>query len=669
MNMPAGRAAPLPAPGPPAAAVPPALLLECRLRGRHRALPADDNRLPLPSVMSLGTSDVLSDSYAEALRRSTANVQVSTRTVLIGPFAGADKADRTQARGCGHCLAMRWQRLRPRPHRDALETGAPGPEFSSWPVLPAYLVDALWWAYQGAHAASIGGAPFAQGLGAGGDTAPALPSVVAFDLETLRVQQFPLMGEPLCPACAASGPDCDSAWEPLLSRSRSGSDDDRLRSPASYRLPVTALANPVCGVIGAGYERNVTSPTTAPVAGSFDNRGYTGLKNVVWGGQANSFRHSRDLAFLEGLERYAGTQRRRCGGTVMASLDDLGSAGLDPRDCGVYAPDTYRDDPVLQPFSPQSRIPWLPGYSLRDQRPILVPARLCHYGMSTEADSFVFECSNGCATGSCLEEAILFGLLELVERDSFLLGWYGGAPLTAIDLADTGPGQLRAMIDRAALLGYHVAAFDNRIDLAIPVVTAVAVRADGGEGMIAFGAGAGLHAESALEAAVAEAMTYIPHLPKQTRERRGELRAMAGDFSRVVELRDHAQLFGLPEMAGHASRYLEPERTAPRAEIYADGRQERSRADDLLDDLRFCQDELVRIGCDVIVVDQTTPEQAILGLRTVRTLAPGLLPMDFGWTRQRALRMPRLRSALHTAGLRERNLTDDDLHLVPHPFP
>ncbi|HEU5333874.1 MAG TPA: YcaO-like family protein, partial [Actinocrinis sp.] len=90
---------------------------------------------------------------------------------------------------------------------------------------------------------------------------------------------------------------------------------------------------------------------------------------------------------------------------------------------------------------------------------------------------------------------------------------------------------------------------------------------------------------------------------------------------------------------------------------------------DLLDDLRLCRDELVAAGFDVIVVDQTSPEQERMGLRTVCTLAPGLLPIDFGWSRQRALQMPRLRTAFRRAGLRDRDLEDCDLRVVPHPFP
>ena len=101
---------------------------------------------------------------------------------------------------------------------------------------------------------------------------------------------------------------------------------------------------------------------------------------------------------------------------------------------------------------------------------------------------------------------------------------------------------------------------------------------------------------------------------------------------------------------------------------FAEAYDEPAPATDLRQDLERVCDEIVAAGCDVIVVDQTTPEQADLGLTTVRTIAPGLLPIDFGWGRQRALAMPRLRAAHRRAGLRAAGLTDDDLHRVPHPF-
>ncbi|WP_406209835.1 TOMM precursor leader peptide-binding protein [Kitasatospora sp. NBC_01560] len=641
-----------------------ALPLEAARSGLARALAARAAAagLPAPEVAALGNRDALGPEPAASARpRSAATVHLTSSAVLVGPWGGAPDSPAA----CGSCLAMRWQRLRSRTEREALETGLGSTAVDpGWPRPTSWVTDAVW-------------SLCLLVLGPGAPPSD-LPRVSRLDLETLRVTTVPLLAEPLCPVCAtACEADGEAVGEtdgegpvlPLLPRPKPGPDAYRLRPPGSYALPAEALANPVCGVLGAGTWPDVTSPTTAPVAGSVFMRGYAGLTDVTWSGQANSFRASRDLAFLEGLERYAGTHRRRTGAMLVDSYRNLAGEALDPRDCGLYAPRTYREDPMVSPFDPERPIPWVRGYSLRDARPVLVPARLCYYSAGLAADNFVFECSNGCAIGSCLEEAVLFGLLELIERDAFLLGWYGGARLTEIDLDSCGGGALRAMVDRAALQGYEVHAFDNRVDLTVPVVTGLAVRRDGGPGTLAFAAGAGFDPGQAVESALSEILTYLPHLPGQVRERPDELASMAEDFGLVRRLPDHAALFGLPQMARYADSYLEPPAVRSLDEVYEGWEKVRPRSPDLLDDLLFCRDELVRAGFDVIVVDQTSPEQRRLGLRTVCTIVPGLLPIDFGWSRQRALGMPRLRTALRRGGLRESDLTDGDLRLVPHPFP
>jgi len=56
-------------------------------------------------------------------------------------------------------------------------------------------------------------------------------------------------------------------------------------------------------------------------------------------------------------------------------------------------------------------------------------------------------------------------------------------------------------------------------------------------------------------------------------------------------------------------------------------------------------------------------------LRTASVIVPGLVPIDFGWARQRALQMKRTRTARAEAGLRDRDLRADELNPAPHPFP
>ncbi|MFF1500845.1 TOMM precursor leader peptide-binding protein [Streptomyces sp. NPDC058316] len=633
--------------------------LQDELTARHARLP-DPSALPAPLVVPLGAADTLGfgrpDPYADA--RPAAGVQLTSRAVLIGPWGGEPGT-----KACGQCLAMRWQRLRSRSEREALELGGTPHGAVHWPVLTDYAVDAVWAVYR---AVLSGGHDVPDATPAD----RALPRVTRIDLVTLATATFPLLPEPLCPSCVQEVPDTAASARMVLRPARKPDPDGyRLRSLASYPLPTAALANPVCGTLGSDIWINPTSTTTAPVAGTHFVRGYAGLNDVTWSGQANSYDTSRTLAHLEGLERYAGTTRRRGTSPVVGSYNRLSDRALDPAACGLYAPETYANDPMVSPFDPDRPIPWVWGHSLRDDRPVLVPARLAHYSAGVEADNFVFECSNGCATGGSLEEAILFGLLEIIERDAFLLAWYGRAPLTAIDLGACRSPAVRTMADRAALHGYDVHAFDTRMDLAVPVVTALAVRRDGGYGTLSFAAAAGFDPESTIESALSEVLTYIPHLPYQVAERHSELTAMAQDFSRVRQLKDHAQLYGLPAMAEHAKEYLDPVAVRPSADIFGDWEPLRPRTGDLLDDLNLLRDRIAAVGHDAIVVDQTTPEQHRMGLHTVATLVPGFLPLDFGWTRQRALLMPRLRTALRAAGRRADDLPESAVKRVPHPFP
>ncbi|MFD5024464.1 TOMM precursor leader peptide-binding protein [Streptomyces sp. NPDC058373] len=662
-------AAALPAPAPPPEPRPLDAArdqLQAALTARHAALPeAERALLPAPSVVPLGAADTLGtgarDPYAG--QRPRATVHLTSRAVLTGPWLPAG-AGPEAAGACGQCLAMRWQRLRGRTEREALERRHVPRGAVGWPVVTDWAVDAVWAAYRAVHrpgrAAPAAEEPADRGL----------PRVTRTDLATLATATFPLLPDPLCPACVTPRPDTAEAARLRLDPApKPDPGTYRVRPLGAYALPTAALANPVCGALGADTWINPASTTTAPVAGTHFVRGYAGLTDVTWSGQANRTATSRRLAFLEGLERYAGTHRRRGTDPVTGSYRDLAADALDPRTCGVYAPETYADDPLVSPFDPDRAIPWVWGHSLRDDRPVLVPARLAHYSAGVDADNFVFECSNGCATGSGLAEAILFGLLERVERDAFLLAWYGRARLTEIDLATVADPEVRAMTDRAALHGYAVHAYDTRMGPPVPVVTALAVRRDGGPGTLAFAAAAGFDPAETVASALSEVLTYIPHLPYQVTERRTELAAMAADFTLVRELKDHAQLYGLPEMAHHAAPFLDPLDHLPLADAFADWTAVRPRTGDLRDDLALLTGALARQGHDVIAVDQTTPEQARAGLRTVATAVPGLLPIDFGWTRQRALTMDRLRTGLRTAGRRPDDLPADAVHRAPHPFP
>ncbi|MFD8984417.1 TOMM precursor leader peptide-binding protein [Streptomyces sp. NPDC059564] len=565
---------------------------------------------------------------------------------VVGPVV-------VQGPGCARCLERRWQAVRSVALRDALELGGGTRAAGGWPYAHAFAADAV-----AALVASVAGAAPATGP---------FPEVRSLDLRSGAVRRYPMVPDPECPVCAAPTVDEPAPLDPAPApKYRPGAF--RTRPVEAYPLEVAAFANPLCGALGPSLVQDVSSTSTSATIGCFSMRSGEYLRETFWGGHTDTFDRSARVGVLEGLERYAGMRARSRTTSVTGSLREFGAEAVDPREVGLYGAEFHRDNPRVRPFGPDREIPWVWGWSLRDRTPRLVPEILTYYHAPGLENRFVQESSNGCASGGSLAEACYFGLMEVVERDAFLLAWYGRQPLPEIDPATSSRTSTRAMVDRLALYGYRARFFDTRISFPIPVVTAVAERFDGGTGRMCFGAGAGLDPESALDSALCEIATDAVNLPGRTERDADRLRAMAADFGLVTALHDHPLVYGVPEMGRHADFLLRapaPEPLRPVSALLAPG----GVADDVREDLARCVEAVAAQGFDVVVVDQTLPEQRALGLHTVSVLVPGLLPIDFGWSRQRALGMPRLRTALRAAGLRERDLEAADLNPAPHPFP
>ncbi|WP_327367860.1 TOMM precursor leader peptide-binding protein [Streptomyces sp. NBC_01217] len=632
----------------------------------HDALALIRRGTPPPlDVAPLGTYDAFADgAAATGAPAGAVPVRLYGRHAVVGPFAPPVHAHAGRRQPCAHCLERRWQAVRSIALREALELGAGTRAAGESPHLTPFAAHAL----AGVVAARLGGT---------GPETGALSAVHLVDLAALTVRHYPLVPDPECPRCGVPEPDTDEAATLALRpapKHRPGSF--RVRSIEEYELPVEPYANPVCGSLGPSVVQDVSSTSTSATIGCFSLRSGEYLRETFWGGHADTFAESVRIGVLEGLERYAGMRPRSRKARTRDSLNALRARGehaLDPRVCGLYSDAFHRANPRVTPFTPDRAIPWVRGWSLREGRTVLVPEVLTYYHAPGLENRFVQESSNGCASGGCLEEAVYFGLMEVVERDAFLLAWYGRASLPEIDPRTSRRPATRQMVDRLEMYGYEARFFDTRISFPVPVVTGVAVRRDGGPGLMCFGAGAGLDPEAALAGALCEIATDAVNLRRRTERDEERLRAMAHDFDRVEALHDHPLVYGIPEMGRHA-HFLTGGPGEPRPplrtfdQLYGDG-SVLPVSDDLRDDLTRCVDAVTAAGFDVIVVDQTMPAQRELGLTTVGVLVPGLLPIDFGWTRQRALGMDRLRTALREAGLRERDLTDADLNPAPHPFP
>lgn len=513
-------------------------------------------------VQPLGVRDAFREERRPAA--SAVPVRYYGRHAVVGPFPASPDTRRLP---CARCLERRWQAVRSVALREALELGSGTRAAGPSPYITPFAAEAL---------AGV----VAAGLDGGGPETGAFPAVHLVDLQTLAVRHYPLVPDPECPVCSTPEPDTDEAATITLKpapKLRPGSF--RVRDIGSYELPVEPYANPVCGSLGPSVVQDISSTSTSATIGCFSMRSGPYLRETFWGGHADTFAESVRIGVLEGLERYAGMRSRAKRAQVHASLDALradGRAAVDPRVVGLYSDAFHRANPRVLPFTSDREIPWVRGWSLREGQTVLVPEVLTYYHAPGLENRFVQESSNGCASGGALEEAVYFGLMEVVERDAFLLSWYGQAALPEIDPRTSRRPATRQMVDRLEMYGYEARFFDTRISFPIPVVTGVAVRPDGGRGRMCFGAGAGLDPEAALAGALCEIATDAVNLQGRTERDEERLRAMAYDFDKVAALHDHPLAYGIPEMGDHADFLLGAPgevRRPPRSfdELYGDG--------------------------------------------------------------------------------------------------
>lgn len=392
-----------------------------------------------------------------------------------------------------------------------------------------------------------------------------------------------------------------------------------------------------------------------------------GFYDEITGGRSHSFPDSELAGILEGLERFCGVTPRGKRTIVRDSYSHLKAAALDPSMIGLHAEEQYeQSDFPFMPYDPESPMEWVWGYSFLQARPILVPKLLAYYSLGGE-EGFVYETSNGCAVGGSLEEAILYGIFEVVERDSFLLTWYARLEVPRLDYNSSGDSELILMIQRLrAITGYEVSLYNTTMENGIPSIWALAKGGSKDSVNLICAAGAHLDPIRAAKSAIHELAGMIPTAERRLKERRPEAEAMLDDSFLVEHMEDHSLLYSLPQ-AEERLHFLLDERNPVRT--FAEEFHSMPWQEDLTEDLKQILRDFRSLQMDVIVVDQSSSEILRNGLRCVKVLIPGMLPMTFGHHLTRLIGLNRVLDVPMKLGYANHRLTPQELNPYPHPFP
>ena len=162
---------------------------------------------------------------------------------------------------------------------------------------------------------------------------------------------------------------------------------------------------------------------------------------------------------------------------------------------------------ATQRYELDTPLNWVPTWSVTNQARVYIPFNYGFANTPFEADDqFICWNSNGCAAGNTLEEAILQGFFELIERDATAIWWYNKIETQAINL--NGLPKQHAQKFEEALQDWHYWVLNITNDLDIPVMAGVAQHKDTGKFCLGFGCH--LNATIACQRALAELCQLIP---------------------------------------------------------------------------------------------------------------------------------------------------------------
>lgn len=318
----------------------------------------------------------------------------------------------------------------------------------------------------------------------------------------------------------------------------------------------------------------------------------------IYGGKGITKEHAKASAMMEGFERYS-AERQDGDEVVTASVNEIGDFGehIDPVSLNLPQEFKKRD---INDIS----LEWSLSKDLISGEEYYIPTNAIYhpYIHGNNVESLFKSNTNGLASGNILEEAILHGMLEVIERDAWSIFELTHKNYSQIDLESIESETVNDIIERFESEGIKIKLMDFTADIKIPTIAASAddtVTRDAG--LLTLGMGTHLDPE----VAALRALTEV------AQSRATQINGAREDTVRA----DFAREAGYERMKRINKYYFRDEEEKIRFEDI-----ENRSTSSIAKDIEIVKNELMDNGIDkILYVDLTRPE---LDVSVVRVIIP-----------------------------------------------
>lgn len=377
------------------------------------------------------------------------------------------------------------------------------------------------------------------------------------------------------------------------------------------------------------------------------------------GSSGTTWKQAKMGAIGEAVERYSLCMYNP-NNLIRGNYRKLKNDAVNPSNFVLFSSSQYREkDFFYSEFTEDSEVNWTWGYSLINKKPVLVPASFVYlpYKHETWEAKLRDSNSNGAAVGATIEEAILSGLYEVLERDAFSMMWFNRLSLPMVDFQTVGNPKSREIIEKVALSKLKLYVTNITMDIKIPIFFGMVLSDE--KPFAAVGAAADLNPERAFIQTLEEVFQTWVWADLLARETPGSVRL---NFNDIVEFEYRTLLYAIEDLRSTMDFIITTPSTVKLHDI-----PDRS-SEDIFKNINYCLEILASKGMDVIVVDFTPPDIKETGFVAVKVIVPGLIGIN-GHYQYRYLGGKRLYEIPCIMGYREKAIKEEELNKYPHPFP
>lgn len=313
----------------------------------------------------------------------------------------------------------------------------------------------------------------------------------------------------------------------------------------------------------------------------------------VYAGKGIGTSQAKASAIMEGFERYS-AERQDCDEVIVGNVDG-----------NCINPDSLILPRETQHYS-NFELEWSTAFDLIDEKEYYIPTNAIYHPYVPENNCMALfkGNTNGLASGNVIEESILHGMFEVIERDAWSIYELTRKNSRQIDLNTIESDLIKGLLEKFQENGIEIILMDITADIKVPTILASAddtVTKDAG--LLSIGIGTHLDPEIA----VLRALTEV------AQSRATQIQGAREDTVRA----DIVRKVGYEKTKRKYRHYFnEKENKINLSEI------ENRSTDSLKEDIETVVEELKRNGIEhVLYKDLTRPE---IGVNVARVIIPTL---------------------------------------------